>query len=80
MILIWNDAESFQQHLEDMKEFRRSHHEPPVKELALVKHLPAPHDIQFPCNVGGGNQLIKNSSKTLIVPIWKIVLAQGSQN
>ncbi len=80
MILVWDDAKSFQRHLEDMRIFRQSHHGPTGSELTLFKGMPTPHDINYPCNTGGGRYLIKTVNKTIIVPIWKIAPAQGSQN
>jgi len=80
MILVWNDAKSFQRHLEDMRIFRQSHQGLPGSELRLFKGMPTPHDVNYPCNTGGGRRLIKTSGKTIIVPIWKIVLPRGSQN
>jgi len=79
MILVWNDAKSFQRHLEDMRRFRQSHHGIPGSELTLFDNMPSPYDINFPCN-GGGRHLIKTVDKTIIVPIWKIELTRGSQN
>ncbi len=80
MILVWNDAKSFQRHLEDMRKFRQSHRSLPGSELTLLKGMPTPQDINFPRNTGGGRHLLKTGGKTIIVPIWKIVLARGSQN
>jgi len=80
MILVWNDAKSFQRHLEDMRIFRQSHQGLPGSELTSFKGMPTPHDVNYPCNTGGGRRLIKTGGKTIIVPIWKIVLPRGSQN
>jgi len=80
MILVWNDAKSFQRHLEDMRVFRQSHHSVPGGELTLFKGMPTPYDVNYPCNSGGGRSFIKTSGKTIIVPIWKIALPRGSQN
>jgi hypothetical protein len=80
MILIWNDAKSFQRHINDMKVFRQSHESVSSGELSLFKNMPTPHDINYPCNTTGGRHLLKTGDITLVVPIWKIVLAQGLQN
>lgn len=80
MILVWKDAKAFQRHLEDMKNFRRSHPGSPGSETTLFRGMPAPHDINFPCNTGGGRHTIKTGGKTIVVPIWKIALPGGSQN
>ncbi len=80
MILIWNDVKAFQQHLEDMRTFRQSHDDIQQGKSALFKNMPTPYDVNFPCNTGGGKQAIKNSGKTIIVPIWKITAPTGSQN
>lgn len=80
MILVWNDAKSFQRHLEDMRKFRQSHQGLPGSELTLLKGMPTPRDTNYPRNSGGGRRLIKTGGKTIIVPIWKIVIPRGSQN
>jgi len=80
MILVWNDTKAFQQHLEDMRTFRRAHHGMPGKELMLFKSMPTPYDINYPSDNGGARRLIETGYKTIIVPIWKIVPARGSQN
>ena len=80
MVLIWNDAKSFQRHLEDMKEFRQSHDGIFTNEIDLIKDMPATYDIDSPTRVGGCRHVITNSSKTIIVPIWKIQLPGNIQN
>ena len=80
MILVWDNAQAFRQHVEDMKTFRQSHSDIARSELSLFKGKPPSYDVRFPCNTGGSSQLIKTGGKTIIVPIWKIVLSQGSQN
>lgn len=80
MILVWNDAKSFQRHLEDMRKFRRSHQSIPANDLTSFRGMPTPHDINYPCHAGGGRHTIKTGRKTVVVPIWKIALPGGSQN
>ena len=80
MVLIWNDAKSFQRHLEDMKEFRQSHDGIRNEEITLFQDMPATYDIDSPGHAGGCRHVIRHSSKTIIVPIWKITLPGNIQN
>jgi hypothetical protein len=79
MILVWNDAKSFQRHLEAMRIFRQSHITHQLKNL-LLKDMPNTYDI----NLALGEKLITtltdSHGKVILVPIWKIAAPAGSQN
>ncbi len=79
MILVWNNAKSFQQHLEDMRAFRQAH-DAFQNDLTLSRNMPIPYNVNFACNTGGGRHIIRTGNKTIIVPIWKVELPTGSQN
>ncbi len=79
MILVWNNAKSFQRHLEDMRAFRHTH-DAFQNDLTPSRNMPIPYDVTFPCNTGGGRHVIRTVNKTIIVPIWKAELPAGSQN
>lgn len=80
MVLIWNDAKTFQRHLEDMKAFRQSHDSIFNNEITLFNNMPITYDIDVPGNTGGCRHAIKKAGRTIIVPIWKITLARDIQN
>ena len=80
MILTWNDAKSFQRHLEDMSTFRRSHFMAPWEGLKMLKDMPIPCDIKPQCETGMITALTDTRGKVIIVPIWKISLPRCSQN
>ena len=81
MILVWNNVKSFQRHLEDMRLFRRSHHDiPPVAELKAFKDIPIPFDIEPPRETGLVKSFIDSRGKLILVPIWETELSKGSQN
>jgi hypothetical protein len=79
MILVWNNAKSFQQHVEDMKAFRQAH-DASRNELMLSKNMPIPYDVNVPCKASGGRHVIRTGNKVIIVPIWKVELPAGVQN
>jgi len=79
MILVWNNAKSFQRHLEDMRVFRQAH-DAFKNELTLSKNMPIPYDVNFLCNTRGGRHAVRTGNKTLIAPIWKVELPAGAQN
>jgi hypothetical protein len=80
MILIWNDAKSFQRHLEDMRVFRRSHLVNPGEGPKMLKDLPMPSDIKPEYEPGSCKGFTNTSGKVILIPIWEIVLCRGSQN
>ena len=80
MTLVWNDAKSFKQHLEDMRMFRQSHRGELEGKRACLKHLPIPGDVYPQSSTGGARFLITARDKSVIVPMWDLVLPKNSQN
>jgi hypothetical protein len=80
MILVWNDAKSFQRHLEDMQVFRRSHQAGPSSLLQLLRDMPTFDDIDSFGKSGTIKSFTSASGKLILVPIWKITIPRGSQN
>ena len=78
--LVWNDAKSFRQHLEDMRMFRQSHQSNLESRFTLLKDMPTPCDIHPQSKTGGARGLISARGKSILVPIWEIVLPRNSQN
>ena len=79
MVLVWNNVQSFQRHLEAMKNFRRSHGAGRLPGLT-IRDMPTPYDIGprrkdrlVPCFTDSRGRLI-------LVPMWKISLSHGSRN
>lgn len=80
LILVWNNARSFQQHVADMKQFKREHKENPAEEPRMLKNMPLPGNIQ-PANTRGGQKiLISPKRKSALVPLWEVELPKGVQN
>ena len=80
MALVWNDAKSFKQHLEYMRMFRRSHHSVQPSRFAPLKGMPTSCGIHPPSKIGGARGFINVIGKSVLVPLWEIVLPRGSQN
>ena len=80
MVLIWHDAQSFQQHLEDMRIFRQSHRDNPEDGLKTLKAMPSLENFHPPSQTGGNKGFISTRRKSILVPIWEIALPRGSQN
>jgi hypothetical protein len=81
MILVWDDARSFQRHLEDMGRFRRLH-EGAGAETASFHDMPAVFDIEpvdYPGRAGASLFTMVRGSP-VVVPIWKIDLPGCSHN
>jgi hypothetical protein len=78
--LVWHDAKSFRQHLEDMRIFRQSHPCNLKNGLTPLKNMPTSCDIHPPRQAGGAHGFISVRGKPVIVPIWEIVLPRNSQN
>jgi hypothetical protein len=79
MALVWNDAKSFKQHLENMRVFRQKHHSDEGR-LAPLKEMPPPCNIHTPNKIGGIGDSISIRGKSTLVPIWEIAPARNSQN
>ena len=81
MILVWNNIQSFQQHLEDMRQFRQSHvQSAPKEELRMFKTMPIPFDVTLPQETGLVRNIYDSKGKLMLVPIWRITPSRGSQN
>ena len=81
MILVWDNIKTFQQHLEDMRQFRRSHvPNAPTVELRMLKTMPMPFDVTLPQETGLVRNFYDSRGKMILVPIWKVTPSRGSQN
>jgi hypothetical protein len=81
MILVWDNIKSFQQHLEDMRQFRRAHlQNTPRAELSMLKTMPIPFDFTLPQETGLVKKIYDSRGKLMLVPIWRITPSRGSQN
>lgn len=80
MILIWNNINSFRQHLEEMRLFRESHIDEPMETAKEFKNMPILHDVKPPHETGLVKSLTDEKSRLAFVPIPKITLHRGSQN
>ena len=78
--LVWNDAKSFKQHIEQMRMFRQSHHCNLEDSFNLLKNMPSTLDSHSPRKTGGARDFISARGKPTLVPIWEIVPSRGSQN
>jgi hypothetical protein len=79
MILVWDDARSFQRHLEDMGRFRRSHAgiEGVIRSF---QDMPALFDIDPANNPGRRGVFATVRGRPTVVPIWNVDLPGGSRN
>lgn len=80
MILVWNDAKSFQRHLEDMRVFRRSHLVNPMEGRKMLNDFPRLSDIKPEYEPGNYSGVTDIKGKVILIPIWKIALERGSHN
>ena len=80
IILVWNNAQSFQQHIADMKNFSEKHKNSPANELYMLKDMPLPGNFQPIIAQGGGKIRISPKRKSTLVPLWEIELPKGIQN
>ncbi len=81
MILVWNNIKTFQQHLEDMRQFRLSHiQNAPKAELRMFKTMPIPFDVTLPQEPVPVRNIYDSKGKLMLVPIWRITPSRGSQN
>lgn len=78
--LVWNDAKSFKQHIEQMRMFRQSHHCNLEDSFTLLKNMPNTLGIHPPRKIGGAGGFISARGKPTLAPIWTIVPPRGSQN
>ena len=80
IVLVWNDAKSFKQHLERMETFRQSHRNQPENRLPMLKDTPAPKDTRSFDKTERAKGFISMRGKSVIVPMWDIALPKNSQN
>ena len=80
MALVWNDAKSFKQHLEDMRMFRQTHHSDLEGRFAPLKDMPTLRNIHPPNKTGEARGFISARGKAVLVPIREIALPRNSQN
>jgi hypothetical protein len=79
MILVWDDAKSFQRHILDMDRFRRSH--TGIEGIVKSFHdMPALLDIGPACHPGRPGVFTAVRGKPVVVPIWEMALPGGSEN
>jgi len=72
VLLKWDNAESFKQHLEEMRLFRKSHPSESALRASVYKHLPALY-IQHPGrDLGGANRPIDKEGWLWIIPLQKV--------
>jgi hypothetical protein len=75
----WNDAKSFQRHLEDMRLFRLRHRSHLEGRLAPSRDLPILHRSCL-ANIKEINSYMSKKRKPTLVPVWEIVPPRNSQN
>ena len=80
IVLVWNNTQSFQQHVADMKNFSERHKKSPANELNMLKDMPLPGNFQPVNTQGGGKILISPKRKSTLVPLWEVELPKGVQN
>jgi len=80
MTLTWSDTKSFRQHLEHMRDFRRTHCGDLNGRFTPIKDLPTPSDTRPPSKTGGARSYISINGNSILVPIRNIVLRRGIQN
>jgi hypothetical protein len=80
MILFWNNATSFNRHLENMRRFRQWHRANEKRDGYLIKDMPMTRDIHVSLNAGGAHRFFGSSTREIVVPIWKIALPESIQN
>jgi hypothetical protein len=78
--LVWNNAKSFKQHLDQMRTFRQSHHGDLEGRFTQIESMPTSYDVQPPQQTGGASGFIGVRGKSVVVPIWEIELPSNSQN
>ena len=80
IVLVWNNVQSFQQHVADMKDFSEKHKKNLANEFHMLKNMPLPGNFQPLDAHGGGKIHISPRRKTTLVPIWEVELSKGIQN
>lgn len=71
-----DDPKAFRKHIENMKDFRCSHHDE-QRNAFRINETPVPSKTG---NVGSDIEFLNAKGRPVIVPIWKIEPVEGSQN
>jgi hypothetical protein len=77
--LIWNNEESYRQHLEHMKMFRRTHQND-LKGKFTRNDIRTSSDIHPQDKTGKDREFVSARGKPVLIPVWEIVPPRGSQN
>jgi len=80
MILAWNDADSFNRHLEMMQACRQAHRANVKCDWNLLKDMPVLEGIQLKNIAGGVNRQFNTNSRPVMVPLRKITMPGNYQN
>jgi hypothetical protein len=80
MILVWDDAKSFNRHLESIKAFRRSRRANIRGDWNRLKDMPVLQGVPPKNNAGGVNRQFNACNGSVTVPIPEITLMDNSQN
>lgn len=79
MILVWNDAKSFRQHLESMRIFHQTHPKDLEGRPAPLKGTP-PRRNNRSQGKHRGQGFTSARGRSILIPVREIVLPKGSQN
>ena len=80
IILVWNNARSFRQHVADMKQFNQEHKNNPTNKFHMLNDMPLPSNFQPVNTQGGGKIIISPKRKCTLVPLWEVELPRDVQN
>jgi hypothetical protein len=80
MMLVWNDAKSFNRHLENMRSFRRRHGSDAKCPTYLLRDMPVSQHVQPRVTSGGACRSLSSRSFVISVPVWKITLPGDIRN
>ncbi|MFA5309611.1 MAG: hypothetical protein WC370_09045 [Dehalococcoidales bacterium] len=81
MVLVWKDMNSFRHHADNMKTFRQTHPDnPPAARLRLLQEIPFQMNDVPSCGTEVIESFTDARGKLILIPIWEINTARGSQN
>ena len=80
VLLKWDNAESFKQHLEEMRLFRRSHPSESALQARIYKHMPALHVVEPVRDTGGTKRLRDEEHWPWLIPLQKVKKWTFSRN
>jgi hypothetical protein len=72
VLLKWDNAEAFKQHLEEMRQFRQSHPSESALRARSYGHMPALYVLEPVKDTGGSNCSIERGAQRWLVPFWKV--------